>query len=311
MEKDQRAMTTTTNRGLTAVLLATAIMALPPPIHAGPVQPILKGLMHYADDAARAAIRVSSRELDDVARAALKRTVARAATRYGDDAFKAVRYGGVELIEAAAKHGDDVWEWSCRVPRAARSLALHADDLVPLTRKMGLNVLRLEATSSGLTRQLAARYGDDMVRTFVRTVDPGDAGRVAGYMAKADTPTTRRLLLKRYDATNGRIVRWLDWKTAMAFGLTAAVVTSAHEVSDGIQEGLKTVAREQPEVLGGVVGNAVSRIMEPIGWLGKGAVICLVLAVCLGLHVPSRLVREARRGRAGWSGEEAVPPPGT
>ena len=59
--------------------------------------------MHYADDAARAAIRVSSRELDDVARAALKRTVARAATRYGDDAFKAVRYGGVELIEAAAK----------------------------------------------------------------------------------------------------------------------------------------------------------------------------------------------------------------
>jgi len=124
-------MTTTTNRGLIAACLVTAAVVFSPTF-AGPVQPVLKGLMRYADDAVKAAVRVSGRQLDDVARAALERALIRAATRYGDDAFKAARYGGVELIEAAAKHGDDVWEWSCRVPTAARSLALHADDLVPL-----------------------------------------------------------------------------------------------------------------------------------------------------------------------------------
>jgi len=268
------------------------------------VRPITKGLLRYADEAIEAAARLSGRHLDDVSRAALRKTVATAARRHGDDVLVAMRHGGLELAEAAAKHGDDVWKWSSRVPGAARSLALHADDLVPMTRRLGHNVLRLEAKAPGLPNMLTTRYSDDIMRSFVRTVRPDDATKVAGFLGKTDGPATRSLLLKRYSETDGKILKWLDWKMVMAFGLTAAVVTGAHEVSDGVQEGLKTVAQTSPETFGQTLADMVAPVTEPLGWLGVGAVICLILTIAFSLRLPSRVMREVRRVRAGKQKEE-------
>jgi len=264
------------------------------------VRPITKGLLRYADEAIEVAARLSGRHLDDVSRVALRKTVATAARRHGDDVLVAMRHGGIELAEAAAKHGDDVWKWSSRVPGAARSLALHADDLVPMTRRLGHDVLRLEAKAPGLPRMLGARYSDDVMRSFVRTVHPDDATKAAGFLGKADGPATQALLLKRYGETDGKILKWLDWKTVMAFGLTAAVITSAHEISDGVQEGLKTVSQTSPETFGQTLTDMVASVTKPLGWLGRGAVLCLLLAIFLGLRLPSRGVREMGRIRAGW-----------
>lgn len=263
------------------------------------VRPLTRGLLRYADEAIEAAARLSGRHLDDVSRAALRKTVATAARRHGDDVLTAMRHGGLELAEAAAKHGDDVWKWSSRVPGAARSLALHADDLVPMTRRLGHNVLRLEAKAPGLPNMLTARYSDDIMRSFVRTVRPDDATKVAGFLGKTDGSATRRLFLKRYGETNGKILEWLDWKMVMAFGLTAAAVTSAHEVSDGVQEGLKTVSLTSPETFGQTLADIAAPVTAPLGWLGAGAVICLILALALCLRLPSRVIREVRRVRAG------------
>ncbi|MBT7060823.1 MAG: hypothetical protein HN976_37375 [Lentisphaerae bacterium] len=268
------------------------------------VRPITKGLLRYADEAIEAAARLSGRHLDDAAQASLRRTVATAARRHGDDVLVAMRNGGLELAEAAARHGDDVWKWSSRVPGAARSLALHADDLVPMTRRLGRSVLRIEAKAPGLPRMLTGRYNDDLVCSFVRTIHPDDATKAAGFLGKADGPATRALLLKRYKETEGKILKWLDWKTVMAFGLTAAVVTSAHEVSDGVQEGLKTVSQTSPETFGRTLTDLVTPVTGPLGWLGLGAVVCLILAIILGLHLPSRMIREVRRVRAGEPKEE-------
>ncbi|MBT7060316.1 MAG: hypothetical protein HN976_34785, partial [Lentisphaerae bacterium] len=247
---------------------------------------------------------LSGRHLDDAAQASLRRTVAIAARRHGDDVLVAMRNGGLELAEAAARHGDDVWKWSSRVPGAARSLALHADDLVPMTRRLGRSVLRIEAKAPGLPRMLTGRYSDDVVCSFVRTIHPDDATKAAGFLGKADGPATRALLLKRYRETEGKVLKWLDWKTVMAFGLTAAVVTSAHEVSDGVQEGLKTVSQTSPETFGQTLTDLVAPVTGPLGWLGLGAVICLILAITLGLHLPSRVIHEVRRVRAGEPKEE-------
>jgi hypothetical protein len=282
--------------GVLVVLVATTL-ARP---QATLIRPITKALLRYTDEAIEAAARLSGRHLDDASRVALRRTVSTATRRHGDDVLLAMRHGGIELAEAAAKHGDDVWKWSSRVPGVARSLALHADDLVPMTRRLGNNVLRLEAKAPGLPRMLATRYSDDIASSFVRSVRPNDATRTAGFLAKADGPATQRLLMKRYRETDGKILRWLDWKTIMSFGLTAAVITSAHEVSDGVQEGMKTVARTSPETFGRTLTDMVAPVSKPLGWLGRGAVVCLVLALVLGLRLPSRAIREMGRIQAGW-----------
>ena len=169
-----------------------------------------------------------------------------------------------------------------------------------MTRRLGRSVLRIEAKAPGLPRMLTGRYNDDLVCSFVRTIHPDDATKAAGFLGKADGPATRALLLKRYKETEGKILKWLDWKTVMAFGLTAAVITSAHEVSDGIQEGLKTVSQTSPETFGQTLTDMAAPVTKPLGWLGCGAVICLVLAIVLGLRLPSRAIREMGRVQAGW-----------
>ncbi|MBT5607625.1 MAG: hypothetical protein HOJ57_16925, partial [Lentisphaerae bacterium] len=173
-----------------------------------------------------------------------------------------------------------------------------------MTRRLGRSVLRIEAKAPGLPRMLTGRYSDDVVCSFVRTIHPDDATKAAGFLGKADGPATRALLLKRYRETEGKVLKWLDWKTVMAFGLTAAVVTSAHEVSDGVQEGLKTVSQTSPETFGQTLTDLVAPVTGPLGWLGLGAVICLILAITLGLHLPSRVIHEVRRVRAGEPKEE-------
>ncbi|MBT3378618.1 MAG: hypothetical protein HN406_23625 [Lentisphaerae bacterium] len=290
--------------GMLVVLVATTL-ARP---QATLIRPITKALLRYTDEAIEAAARLSGRHLDDASRVALRRTVSTATRRHGDDVLLAMRHGGIELAEAAARHGDDVWKWSSRVPGVSRSLALHADNLVPMTRRLGKNVLRLEAKAPGLPRMLATRYSDDIASSFVRSVRPNDATRTAGFLAKADGPATRTLLLRRYRETEGKILKWLDWKTVMAFGLTAAVVTSAHEVSDGVQEGLKTVSQTSPETFGRTLTDTVAPVSKPLGWLGRGAVVCLVLAIVLGLRLPSRMIREVRRVRDGWPKEKTSEP---
>ena len=173
-----------------------------------------------------------------------------------------------------------------------------------MTRRLGHGVLRIESKAPGLPRMLTGRYSDDVVCSFVRTIHPDDATKAAGFLGKADGPATRALLLKRYRETEGKVLKWLDWKTVMAFGLTAAVVTSAHEVSDGVQEGLKTVSQTSPETFGQTLTDLVAPVTGPLGWLGLGAVICLILAITLGLHLPSRVIHEVRRVRAGEPKEE-------
>ena len=50
----------------------------------------------------------------------------------------------------------------------------------------------------------------------------------------------------------------LTWKQIAAGGATAGAVVAAYKISDGVEEGMKTVAREKPEVFSG--------ILTPFAW---------------------------------------------
>ena len=65
----------------------------------------------------------------------------------------------------------------------------------------------------------------------------------------------------RHHHSSHRISRIHDsvsWKTIAAGGAAAGTVVAAYKISDGVEEGLKTVAREKPEVFSG--------ILTPFAW---------------------------------------------
>ena len=50
----------------------------------------------------------------------------------------------------------------------------------------------------------------------------------------------------------------VSWKTIAAGGAAAGTVVAAYKISDGVEEGMKTVAREKPE--------AFANILTPFSW---------------------------------------------
>ena len=65
----------------------------------------------------------------------------------------------------------------------------------------------------------------------------------------------------RHHHSSHRISRIHDsvsWKTIAAGGAAAGTVVAAYKISDGVEEGMKTVAREKPEVF--------ADILTPFAW---------------------------------------------
>ena len=69
----------------------------------------------------------------------------------------------------------------------------------------------------------------------------------------------------------------VPWKTVAAGGAAAGTVIAAYKVSDGIEDGIKTVAKEKPEV----VTESLSVLTWPLRW---GALILFILIYCEGLR---------------------------
>ena len=58
----------------------------------------------------------------------------------------------------------------------------------------------------------------------------------------------------------------VPWKTVAASGAAAGTVIAAYKVSDGVEEGIKTVAKEKPEVF----ADTLSVLTWPIRWAELG-----------------------------------------
>jgi hypothetical protein len=256
---------------LRTVLVLSCVLGLCCPQVRAQVRPAAR----LVQEALEAAERVSGRALGPAAREAAEAQLRRAALRYGDDVIRAARTGGLELPEAAARWGDDVWTLSVRVPQGSRALALRPAELLPLARRIGPEVLELEAKAPRLTTRVAELFGDDAVR-YLATVPAADATRLAGYAARADSPATRVLLLDGYRRGGAAFIERLDWKIVMAGGLSAAVVTGAYKTSDGLQNALRDMARRDPGGFGDMLTRLARPVTWPLGLLGFGAVAVLL-----------------------------------
>ncbi|MCQ2377799.1 MAG: hypothetical protein MJ016_01125 [Victivallaceae bacterium] len=221
----------------TMMLFLTGIMLFAAPVaDAAGAKLIGKAI----DETLEIAAKRSGTALSRGMRSKLGNTLVKLSARYGDDVLKIVREGGLEAIEQGARHGDDFWRFCRTVPEASRSLALHADDLLPLARRIGPEVLKVEARAPGMALRVAGEFGDDAIRLLAKK-PPQDISRLVGYAAKADSPATKQLLLEKYTASKNpaKFLESFTWKHVMAGGLSAAAITAAHKISDGVETGLK------------------------------------------------------------------------
>lgn len=227
-----------------------------------------KAVVKAVEETIEAAAKRSGRILGRTTESKLGRELIEATVKYGDDIMPIVREGGLEVLEQGAKHGDDFWRLCKEVPAGSRALALHADELMPLARRIGPDVLRLESRVPGMTARIAGEFGDDAVKMLAKQ-PPQDVTRLLGYAAKADSPETSRLLYQTYakSVNPSAFLNSLNWKNIMAGGLSAAAIVAAYKTSDGIQEGLKN-----PET----AEHVAKTITKPVGY-GLCAAIAILL----------------------------------
>ena len=65
----------------------------------------------------------------------------------------------------------------------------------------------------------------------------------------------------------------VPWKTVAAGGAAAGTVVAAYKISDGVEEGIKTVAKEKPEVF----ADTLSVLTRPVRW---AAFVLFLLSGC-------------------------------
>jgi hypothetical protein len=214
----------------------------------GQAATVVKISAECIDEAVEVASKLSGRAIGASSRAIVVRQLTEATIKYGDDAIIAARNGGLELSEAAAKYGDDIWKYSSQVPSGARFLAVRTEELLPLARKIGPEVLEMEVKAPGITKVLAQDFGDDAVRYLAKNAPAEDLTRLAGYARRVDNPEAKKLLYETYQKTGSALFEKIEWKTVLAGGLSVAMITAAYQTSDGVQEGLKIVAEKNPKV---------------------------------------------------------------
>ncbi len=83
---------------------------------------------------------------------------------------------------------------------------------------------------------------------------------VLSVVTYAATPNTCRSHRRASAPRKTEIV--IPWKTVAAGGAAAGTVIASYKISDGVEEGIKTAAKEKPEVF----ADSLSVLTWPIRW---------------------------------------------
>ena len=212
-----------------------------------------------------AAAKVSGKTLSHGARHSAAAALSKAMAKYGDDAVRITRQGGLEVLKQSAEYGDDFWRIVRNAePAAIRSLALHADKMLPVAKRIGPAFLKLEAKAPGLALKAVNCFGDDSAKILAK-LPADDVSRLIGLAKRAETPAVKGMLLKRYLSVpdKEKFFKALDWKRTAAIGLSAAAIVGAYKLGCGVEGGLTALAKSNPEAFTTVIADGIA----PFKWL--------------------------------------------
>jgi len=174
--------------------------------------------------------------LEEGAKKSAIETLERLAGRYGDDALKVARDGGLELIEAVPRLGDEVFEIAIKAsPEARRAFARELPDLFPLAKRVGVEALELEARTPGLALKTFSTFGDEGGKIVAKSAPSEDVPRLLSYGEKADSKATRDLLIDRYEKEGKSIFERIPPKLVLASGLSASMLYGTHRGTESLQ----------------------------------------------------------------------------
>lgn len=217
-----------------SVLFLTLVLLCPSRLLASPV----------AGKLVSQALKQAGREtLDAGARQAAERAASSAIREFGmEGAEELVQRGGLALLEAGAKHGDDVLTAARRVPEAARFLGAHPADALDLLTRHGDDALLLEARVPGMAEKAIAQFGPGELAVLAKS--PGEqVTRLLGYAARADSPAARQALLSSWKKHGSAVLAELDKHKLLI--LTSGLTVGMLKVSDGLEDGM----RKMPECI--------------------------------------------------------------
>lgn len=179
------------------------------------------------------AIKKSGRELlEHASREAAEEVIEKGVAKYGPRAAQAVADGGIELVEASAKYGEDVMRVAVEAtPAARRALALDPGRILPLVREFGQEAIELETKAPGLAQRVFTNFGDDGARQIARTVPAEDVPRLLSYAERAGSPTVRRAILEAYKKEGPAFFARITPKMVVAIGASGALVYGTHRMT--------------------------------------------------------------------------------
>ncbi len=191
------------------------------------------------------ALKQAGREtLEDGAVEAAEHAAATAIRKFGAaGAEELVQRGGLELLEAGAKHGDDILKAARRVPEATRYLGARPAEALGLVTRYGDDALRLEARVPGMAEQAVAQFGSGQLAVLAKS-PVEQVTHLIGYATRADSPATRQALLDSWKMNGSAVLRELDkhQRLILTGGLTIGMI----KVADGLAEGMRKVPERIP-----------------------------------------------------------------
>jgi len=156
----------------------------------------------------------------------------RLASAHGNGVLKVVEDGGLEIMPPIAKYGDDFVKIAAQAsPEGRRMLAMNAQDLLPLARRVGVDAVELEAKVPGQASHLFQLFGDDTGKAVAKNVRTEDLPRFIKYGEKADSEGTRNLLLKTYQKEGPSLFERIPPKVILSGGLSAAMLVGTYEAT--------------------------------------------------------------------------------
>jgi hypothetical protein len=232
-----------TRRTPRAIAAALSIL-----IAASGVAPAAPGVSQAAREFVELLFRKGGREAAErLSREAAENTVEATVAKYGPRASQAIMDGGLKLVEAGMRYGDDVMRVAVdATPAARRVLALEPERMLPLVRELGGEAIEIEAKSPGLARRVFANFDDDGARRIARQVPSEDLPRLLTYAEKADTPATRVILLEAYEREGASLFKRIPASLVLASGLSAGVLYGTHRGTAPFQA-LADSIRNDPE----------------------------------------------------------------
>ena len=93
------------------------------------------------------------------------------------------------------------------------------------------------------------------------------------------TPHWKHLPRRQRPARTMEVFRKVPWQTVAAGGVAAGTVIAAYKISDGVEDGLKTVAQEKPEAF----TDSLSVLTWPFRWA------VLIVLLCSGYVIWRRI----------------------